>query len=231
MNASMKSLDHLVEVFERTLRYLNVLKYLLNSKVFLQEMSDQDEILFVLIKLLISKSPFISLLSALAIKACGHHYSGYESKIEQINKRVIIRGFKNEPEGAHVDDFALAAANQKPRLFNSIFHYLRYFERMYDKTHVVKSLHLASMNLILTSILQERQISTSKEDLELFARSVSESEIVEDEKAVNKPMFQLIDKFSLFGAEYFDIQHMFTMMLSQTLEFYFVGNERSLAEL
>ena len=35
MGANMKSLDHLVEVFERTLRYLNILKYLLNSKVFL----------------------------------------------------------------------------------------------------------------------------------------------------------------------------------------------------
>ena len=78
MNTNMKSLDHLVEVFERTLRYLNILKYLLNSKVFLQEVSEQDEMLFILTKLLISKSPFISLLTGLVIKACGNHFSGYE---------------------------------------------------------------------------------------------------------------------------------------------------------
>ena len=59
----MKSLEHLVEVFERSLRYLNVLKYLLNSKVFLQEISEQEELLYVLTKLLVSKSPFISLLA------------------------------------------------------------------------------------------------------------------------------------------------------------------------
>ena len=96
---------------------------------------------------------------------------------------------------------------------------------MHDKDQLTKSLHLASINLILTSILHDRQSSTAREDLELFARSVSESQIVEDEKAMNKPMFQLVDKFSLFGAEYFDIQHMFTMMLSQSLDFYFAQND------
>ena len=97
---NMKSLEHLVEVFERSLRYLNILKYLLNSKVFLQEISDQEELLYVLTKLLVSKSPFISLLAGLVIKACSHHYSGNESKAEQINKRVLIRGCKHDPEGA-----------------------------------------------------------------------------------------------------------------------------------
>ena len=54
---------------------------------------------------------------------------------------------------------------------------------------------------------------------------MSESEIVDDEKAMNKPMFQLIDKFSLFGSDYFDIQHMFTMMLTHSLDFYFTSND------
>ena len=202
---NMKSLENLVEVFERSLRYLNILKYLLNSKVFLQEISDQEELLYVLTKLLVSKSPFISLLAGLVIKACSHHYSGNESKAEQINKRVLIRGCKYEPEGAQQAEYALAASGQRPRLLNSIFEYLRYFEILHDKDHLTKSLHLASINLILTSILHDRQSSTAREDLELFARSVSESQIVEDEKAMNKPVFQLIDKFSLFGAEYFDI--------------------------
>ena len=50
---------------------------------------------------------------------------------------------------------------------------------------------------------------------------VNSSDYVTDERASNKSIFQLIDKFCLLDAEFFDIQYMFTMMLSQCLDHYF----------
>ena len=43
---------------------------------------------------------------------------------------------------------------------------------------------------------------------------VSRSDMVMDDRASNKPIFQLFDKFCLLDHNYFDIQYMFTMMLS-----------------
>ena len=50
---------------------------------------------------------------------------------------------------------------------------------------------------------------------------VSKSDYVTDERASNKPIFQLFDKFCLLDREFFDIQHMFTMMLSMALDHFF----------
>jgi len=76
------------------------------------------------------------------------------------------------------------------------------------------SLHLTSINLVLSSILQERQQSTAKEDLAVFASIVSHSDYATDENQRNKPIFQMFDKFSLLDGKFFDIQYMFTTMLS-----------------
>lgn len=90
----LESLKALSEHFEQTVRYLNVLKSLLNSRVFMQEMANQDGMLQLLTLLLISKSPLIAQLAAQVIKAACHHHSGSEARIEKLNKRVLIRGSK-----------------------------------------------------------------------------------------------------------------------------------------
>ena len=66
----MKSLEHLVEVFERSLRYLNVLKYLLNSKVFLQEISEQEELLYLLMELLLKMRLLKTAVALLPASRC-----------------------------------------------------------------------------------------------------------------------------------------------------------------
>lgn len=78
--------------FQWTAKYLNVLHLFLNSKVFLNEMAEHSELMLLLVKVLVSKSPYLSLLASQVIRAMVHHYSGNESKIESQNKRVMIRG-------------------------------------------------------------------------------------------------------------------------------------------
>ena len=50
---------------------------------------------------------------------------------------------------------------------------------------------------------------------------VSQSDQVTDERASNKPVFQLFDKFCLLDSEFFDIQYMCTVILSQGLDHFF----------
>lgn len=51
------------KAIEKIIKYLNLLKLLLNSKVFLLEMTEQNELLLDLAELIQSQSPFISLLA------------------------------------------------------------------------------------------------------------------------------------------------------------------------
>jgi len=61
---------------------------------------------------------------------------------------------------------------------------------------------------------------------------VKQNEETQDEKAENKPVFQMIDKFSLFSqVPHFDIQHLFTMILSQTLDFFYHHAKVDLLEM
>lgn len=55
-------------------------------------MAEHDELMGLLVKCLVSKSPYISLLASRALKGITHHYSGSEIKSEMNNKRVLIRG-------------------------------------------------------------------------------------------------------------------------------------------
>jgi hypothetical protein len=57
---SGERLKHFEMIFSRTSKYLNVLAIFLNSKIFLAEMADHEEIMLSLIKLLASKSPYLS---------------------------------------------------------------------------------------------------------------------------------------------------------------------------
>lgn len=77
----------------------------------------------------------MALLSALVLKASCHHYSGNEYKIEQTNKRIMIRGSVSQSEnpqnaGLHGD---CAFHLEEPKLFESMFNYLKYFEELYEK--------------------------------------------------------------------------------------------------
>lgn len=165
----LESLKALREAYEQTIRYLNVLKSLLNSRVFMQEMANQEGTLQLLTLLLISKSPIIAQLAAQVIKAACHHFSERESRIEKANKRVLIRGKRQDSSSSsaqsqaqlHQSLNALTTGLGKNRVrnghfFEAIFEYLRYFERLYDERKFVRSLHLTSINLILSSVLQER---------------------------------------------------------------------------
>lgn len=59
-----ESLKNLKQTIDQTIRYLNVLKSLLNSRVFMQEMANYEGILQILTLLLISKNPIIAQLAA-----------------------------------------------------------------------------------------------------------------------------------------------------------------------
>jgi len=68
------------EHYDRTIRYLNVFRLLLNSKPFFAGMGERYDIMEVLTKLTMSKSPFISILSGMAISSSASHFSQNEDK-------------------------------------------------------------------------------------------------------------------------------------------------------
>ena len=65
---------------------------MLNSKVVLAEMSDNEDLINSLMKLLISKNSFLALLASQVLKQTISHFSGNEYRSEQINKRIMIKG-------------------------------------------------------------------------------------------------------------------------------------------
>lgn len=83
---------HVESTVEKVSRYLNLLRLLLNSRVFLAEMVEHATILFALVKLLGSRSAYISLLASLALRNCLKHFSGNEGKLEAHVRRILVRG-------------------------------------------------------------------------------------------------------------------------------------------
>lgn len=55
----------------------------------------------------------------------------------------------------------------------------------------------------------------------VFAEMVRKSEYVKDERASNKPVFHIFDKFCLLDSPFFDVQYMATLVLAQSMNFYF----------
>lgn len=55
-------------------------------------MVEHEDLMNLLVKCLVSKSPYISLLASRALKGIVHYYSGSEGKSEMNNKKVLIRG-------------------------------------------------------------------------------------------------------------------------------------------
>ena len=51
-------------LYEQTAKYLTVLHLFLNSKVFMNEMAEYNELMLLLIKTLASKSPYLTLLAS-----------------------------------------------------------------------------------------------------------------------------------------------------------------------
>lgn len=56
------------------------------------EMQEHENLIIDLIKAIASKNPYIGLLASSVLKSIGQHYSGNENKLEQVNKRIMIRG-------------------------------------------------------------------------------------------------------------------------------------------
>ena len=101
----------------------------------------------------------------MVLKASCQHYSGTEAKLEKNNKRALIRGSsasvgrgvtKLHPSLAQLSSGMSKNRNKNGYFFEAIFEYLRHYEQLYDERKHVMSLHLTSINLILSSILQER---------------------------------------------------------------------------
>lgn len=48
----------------------------------------------------------------------------------------------------------------------------------------------------------------------IFAEMVRKSDYITDERASNKPLFHIFDKFCLLDAMFFDVQYVATLALS-----------------
>jgi hypothetical protein len=55
---------HFSLILERVSKYLNVMNIFLNSKVFMADMAEHEDVMLLLIKCLMSKSPYIGLLAS-----------------------------------------------------------------------------------------------------------------------------------------------------------------------
>ena len=130
----------------------------------MQEMANQEIILQHLTLLLISKSSVIAQLSAQVIRASCHHFSGSESKIERVNKRALIRGtssndaFTQTRQSLHSSLSQLSSGINKNRakrgyFFEAIFEFIKYLGGIFEAKNTIMSLHLTSINLILSSVL------------------------------------------------------------------------------
>jgi hypothetical protein len=85
-------LPTVVENYDRTIRYLNIFRFLLNSKTFFAGMIDRYDIMYVLVKLTMSKSPFVSILSGLTLSSSVSHFSQNEDKLETSNRKLLVNG-------------------------------------------------------------------------------------------------------------------------------------------
>ena len=208
-------------------------------------MSSQEVILQHLVLLMMSKSPIVSLLSAQVIRSACHHYSDNEQKLEKMNKSVLIRGSKPDetrPERLgrthlHATLFQMSShVDRNPArrgfFFQAILEYIKYTFKVFNEQDHILSLRLTGLGLILNSFFQERLSSTSIEDIAVFAEMVHKSDWVTDERASNKPVFHIFDEFSLMDTQYFDVQYVATLVISQSLDFFFKQEDwKNLAEL
>ena len=92
--------------------HLNLARMLLCSKAFLSEVANYPDLFFYLTKLMMSQSPTIAILAASVLKVAVQHHSGNEGKLEQTNKKILVRGPEYGPKS--------------PNLPNSLVEYLKY---------------------------------------------------------------------------------------------------------
>jgi hypothetical protein len=155
-----------------------MLRLLLNSKIFFAQMSHRPDLMAVLTRLLMSKSPFIGVLASMALQGMTSLFSAKEDKIETLNRRILINGTV-EMEESHISS---VASHEHSRIFDAIRGYILYFEEQ----ATVKSLHLFGVSTVLRTLLEGH--TTAKEDLQQFAEMVVESDHNSDEMKENKLM-------------------------------------------
>ena len=69
-----------------------------------------------------------------------------------------------------------------------MYDYLNYFDTLYQTKHVIKVLHLYSIQLLLKSLFLTRRYTTSREDLEFFAKMI----IVEESPKLNDQEYRVL---------------------------------------
>ena len=89
---NQEKLKHFETIFERVNKYLNVLVLFFNSKTVIADLSEHEDLLLSLIKLIGSKNSTMALLGANVIRSCIQYHSGNELKIEMANKKLLIGG-------------------------------------------------------------------------------------------------------------------------------------------
>lgn len=80
--------------------------------------------MYVLTRLLMSKSPFIGVLSSMALQGMTSLFSAKEDKIETINRRMLING-ELKLEESHISS---TVSHEHSRIFEAIRGYILYFE-------------------------------------------------------------------------------------------------------
>jgi len=153
-----------VEVLiDKLTKYLNVLHLFLNSKAFLTEMAEHEEMLHLLKNLLFARYSYVSLLASHVLKATIHFYNGSESKIEGVIKRILVRG--KPVHGAPSDQ--LSQIREHSYFFEQAFHFISDLDFYHEKNGTLHPLHIFSFGNVLRSIV--RRGSTGKEELAIFA--------------------------------------------------------------
>ena len=73
----------------KAIKWLNLMRILLNSKFFFAEVAHFPQILFDLTKLLMSQNSAVALLASLVLKASIQHVSDSEKTAELANKKLL----------------------------------------------------------------------------------------------------------------------------------------------
>ncbi len=115
--------------------------------------------MLLLIKCLMSKSPYIGLQASQVLKGMVHHFSGAEAKIEGTNKKIMLRGkMMGNQQSGNLEATNMNTNNpgdlgESMYFAQAYYEYLKYFESLYDSQNIIKPLHFFNLLNIMRSIL------------------------------------------------------------------------------
>lgn len=177
-----------------------------------------------------------------------HYYSGTDSKQECLNKKLLIHGALS-----HVSDAVSSSRKSTSLMCSSNSETLKLFTLFKkfitqldsDNDSVNKSVDqmkpcligIYAVSNVINSVLGSRGQSTGREELKVFADTITEDdpkfkELLQNEGTLlinglrnlqdpmqNKPLFHMIDKLIKIGDNFFEIKLFFTSILSETLDY------------